>query len=177
MIDVARTNLESFGDRVSFVHADLAQPLAIEPPVDAVISTATFHWVRDHDALFANLAAVMNPGAPLVAQFGGQGNIERAIRAIETAGVDLSMRWTYPSVDDTKARLERLGYVDVECWLHDEPTPFPDEDACVEFLRTVILREQVTSGEADEAVLHAAARALPDFTLDYVRLNVMAVRA
>ena len=27
-------------------------------PVDAVLSTATFHWVPDHDALFANLAAV-----------------------------------------------------------------------------------------------------------------------
>ena len=41
------------GDRVSYVHADLGQPLPIDEPVDAVLSTATFHWVPDHDALFA----------------------------------------------------------------------------------------------------------------------------
>ena len=44
-------------DRVTFVRADLADPpLPIDGAVDAVMSTAAFHWVLDHDALFDGLA-------------------------------------------------------------------------------------------------------------------------
>ncbi len=67
MLVEARARLERFGDRVSFVECDLGRPLPVEGPVDAVFSTATFHWVADHDALFANLAAVLRPGGWLVA--------------------------------------------------------------------------------------------------------------
>src|SRR6476661_1994731 len=65
--------LPSFGDRVSYVRADLERPLPLTAPVDALLSTATFHWVKDHDALFANLAAVLRPGGWFVAQCGGFG--------------------------------------------------------------------------------------------------------
>jgi trans-aconitate 2-methyltransferase len=71
MIEQARGRLERFGDRVTFVLADLMRPLPVAEPADAVFSTATFHWVPDHDALFANLAGAMRPGARLVAQCGG----------------------------------------------------------------------------------------------------------
>ena len=38
-------------------------PASLEhPAVDAILSTATFHWVADHDALFRNLATVTRPG-------------------------------------------------------------------------------------------------------------------
>jgi hypothetical protein len=51
---------------VSFVDADLLDlhpdMLGADAPVDAVFSTATFHWVTDHDRLSANLAVVLRPG-------------------------------------------------------------------------------------------------------------------
>ena len=43
MIERARERLGD--DRVTYVVADLQEPLPIEPPVDAVLSTATFHWM------------------------------------------------------------------------------------------------------------------------------------
>src|SRR6476659_6884774 len=43
--------------------------------VDAVFSTATFHWVKDHALLWRNLRGVMSDGGKLVAQCGGEGNI------------------------------------------------------------------------------------------------------
>ena len=55
MIERARERLGD--DRVTYVVADLQRPIPIDEPVDAVLSTATFHWVLDHDALFRNLAA------------------------------------------------------------------------------------------------------------------------
>ena len=81
MIEAARERLAPFGDRIEFVVADLGVPLPLAEPVDAILSTATFHWVPDHDALFANLAAVLRPGGRLVAQCGGAGNIA-SIRAV-----------------------------------------------------------------------------------------------
>ncbi|HEX7473081.1 MAG TPA: methyltransferase domain-containing protein, partial [Candidatus Limnocylindrales bacterium] len=54
MVEEARRRL---GDdaRLTFVVADLLEPLPVVPPVDAILSTATFHWVTDHDRLFRNL--------------------------------------------------------------------------------------------------------------------------
>src|SRR5688500_7141013 len=75
MVEAARSRLARFGNRVEFVVADLGQPLPVAEPVDAILSTATFHWVLDHDALFRNLAAVLQPGGRLVAQCGGSGNV------------------------------------------------------------------------------------------------------
>src|SRR5215212_8517559 len=88
MLEQARGRLARFGDQVSYVHADLGQPLPLEEPVDAILSTATFHWVADHDALFANLAPAVRHGGWLVAQCGGFGNIARFLEI--AASVDPS---------------------------------------------------------------------------------------
>ena len=86
MIEAARDRLAPFGDRIEYVVADLGRPLPIDGPVDAILSTATFHWVPDHDALFANLAAVLRPGGRLVAQCGGAGNIATVQAVLATIG-------------------------------------------------------------------------------------------
>ena len=86
MIEAAKERLAPFGDRIEYVVADLGKPLPLDQPVDAIVSTATFHWVPDHDALFANLAAVLPPGGRLVAQCGGFGNIDSIKRVLATIG-------------------------------------------------------------------------------------------
>ena len=54
--------------------ADLLE-LEGREPVDAILSTATFHWIPDHERLFARLRAALKPGGRLVAQCGGEGNV------------------------------------------------------------------------------------------------------
>jgi SAM-dependent methyltransferase len=54
MIEEARRRLAELGDRVTFVCADLTTFVS-DVPVDAVFSTATFHWLHDHDRLFASI--------------------------------------------------------------------------------------------------------------------------
>src|SRR4051794_39825179 len=56
--------------RVELVFADLNQRLPFDLPVDAIFSTATFHWIADHERLFNNLARVLRPRGQLVAQCG-----------------------------------------------------------------------------------------------------------
>src|SRR3954462_5732365 len=71
MIDAARERLGSEADlRVAaLVGLDLGGET-----VDVVFSTATFHWIADHDALFASLRGVPGRGGRLVARGGGGAN-------------------------------------------------------------------------------------------------------
>ena len=103
MLDRARERLGA--ERVTYVLADLNEPLPVEPPAEAVLSTATFHWVLDHDALFRNLAAVMRPGAQLVAQCGGRGNIASIEAALAAMGEGLTGRKHYAGPEETRKRL------------------------------------------------------------------------
>jgi trans-aconitate 2-methyltransferase len=170
--------LERLGsDRVTYLTNDLMEPIPIEP-VDAILSTATFHWVPDHDRLFANLAAVLRPGGQLVAQCGGWGNLERVnVAAARAAGIDLASTKTYPTPEETWTRLEAEGFVDIETWLQEAPVELPPEEL-EPYLRTVILSGEVarrTPEDADELV-HAVATALGEPQIDYARLNIMARR-
>src|SRR3954454_20494484 len=72
MIDAAR---ERLGDTADLRVADLVGLDLSGATVDVVFSTATFHWIADHDALLASLRAALRPGGRLVAQCGGAGNI------------------------------------------------------------------------------------------------------
>src|SRR4051794_32143311 len=54
MLAQASLHLRGQGLKVPLVCADL-QRLALRPWAELIFSTATFHWVRDHDALFAGL--------------------------------------------------------------------------------------------------------------------------
>jgi trans-aconitate 2-methyltransferase len=179
MVDAARARLAPFGDRVALLVADLAAPLPVAPAsVDAVLSTATLHWIADHDAVFRNLARVLRPGGRLVAQYGGGENIARVRAAIRDAGDPWAGPWTFATPEETRRRLEAAGFRDVEAWLHDEPTPIEPGEPLRAYLRTVILGahlDRMPERERDAFVDSVAAR-LPDGVIDYVRLNVLATR-
>jgi trans-aconitate 2-methyltransferase len=176
MLETARRRLAPFGDRIRFVLADLMAPLPIDEPVDAVLSTATFHWVPDHDALFAHLAAVLRRGGRLVAQCGGAGNLASVVRVLVELGADPFTGKVFATPERTAERLRASGFVDVECWLHTEPTSFETLEALETFLRTVVLGDHVKTMTEEEAAgfTHAVAVRLPRHELDYVRLNIVA---
>ena len=185
MIAEARRRLAAATDRVTFVVADLLEPLPIEPPVDAILSTATFHWVLDHEVLFRNLAAVVRPGGRFVAQCGGGPNIEAVLMAaagvMADFGLDPAWRgpWLFATPNDTARRLETAGFVDIETWLNPEPTPLEPGEPLETFLSTVVLREHVARlPEADRpAFVRAVAARMPRPEIDYIRLNIVARRA
>ena len=179
MIEAARDRLARFGDRIDYVVADLGQPLPVDGLVDAVLSTATFHWVLDHDALFRNLAAVTRSGGRLVAQCGGAGNIASVMAVLARTGDGWLGEKYFATPLATTRRLDAAGYVDIECWLSDEPTRFERGEPLETFLRTVVLGGHLPRlpEEARDAFVHEVAEALPEPVIDYVRLNILARRA
>jgi trans-aconitate 2-methyltransferase len=179
MVEAARGRLARFGDRVDYVVADLGEPLPLTRPVDAILSTATFHWIADHDALFANLAAVLKPGGRLVAQCGGAGNIASVQRALAALGDGWLGPVHFASPMETVSRLDASGFVDIECWLSDVPTRFAPGEPFETFLRTVILGAHLERLPASgrDAFVRAVAERLPEPLIDYVRLNIVARRS
>jgi trans-aconitate 2-methyltransferase len=180
MIEEARRRLAVFGNRITYVVADLGRPLPLGglAPVDAILSTATFHWVPDHDALFANLAAVLRPGGRLVAQCGGSGNIARIQAVLATLGDGWLGDVHFETPAATQRRLAAAGFVDIETWLQPEPTRFEPGEAFETYLRTVVLGSHVArlpASERDTFVATVAER-LGDPVIDYVRLNIVARR-
>ena len=180
MIEEARGRLAGFGDRVAYVVADLGRPLPLGSlaPVDAILSTATFHWVPDHDALFANLAAVLRVGGRLVAQCGGSGNIASIQAVLATIGDGWLGDVHFETPEATARRLAAAGFVDIETWLQPEPTRFERGEAFETYLRTVVLGSHVARlppSERDAFVSEVAGR-LGDPVIDYVRLNITARR-
>jgi trans-aconitate 2-methyltransferase len=178
MVEVARGRLARFGDRIDYVVADLGRPLPIGP-VDAILSTATFHWVPDHDALFRNLAAVLRPGGRLVAQCGGVGNIASIEQVLATVGDGWIGIHHFETPEATRRRLEASGFVDIECWLNDEPTRMEPGEPFLAYLRTVVLGAHLERLPPEErgAFVQTVASRLPGTTIDYVRLNILARRA
>ena len=164
--------------------ADL-RSLELAEPVDAIFSNAVFHWIRDHDALFARLFAALRPGGRLVAQCGGRGNLERFHSYLaDLAGEEPFRRhlagwqgpWRFSTPREAAASLRRAGFVDVECWL--EPSElYPPEPR--EFLRVACLGPHLERlpEELRGAFLDAVlARRTGPVLLDYVRLNIDARR-
>jgi trans-aconitate 2-methyltransferase len=162
--------------------SDLTE-LELDHQVDDVFSSAVFHWVLDHDLLFRRLAAVLRPGGAIAAQCGGAGNIDRLRKISDevAAGEPFASYfegfdepWNYAGAEETEARLDAAGFVDVRCWLQPW-TIEPPEPA--EFLRTVCLGPHMDRLPEElrapfiEKVLEIEPAPL---RLEYVRLNIEA---
>ena len=150
-------------------------------PVDAIFSTATFHWIADHERLFARLRGALRDGGRLVAQCGGEGNIT-GLRA--RAGEVLAREpyaeafagfrppWNYAAPQATEERLLGAGFESAECWLQPAPTQ-PEHPR--EFLATIVLGPHVQHLPAHlrEPFLDDVLEQLGSpVIVDYVRLNI-----
>jgi trans-aconitate methyltransferase len=190
MLVTARANLRpAFGDRVRFVQVALpAMPFASW--ADVVFSTATFHWIADHRALFRAIFRALRPGGRLLAQCGGGANLERAHGLAEQVMADEPFRaffidwprpWEFASAQTTAGRLRDAGFTAIETGLEPAPTTFPTEADYREFVTTVIYHphlERLPSAELKrrfiDGVTRLAAVDDPPFMLDYWRLNMSA---
>jgi trans-aconitate 2-methyltransferase len=173
MVELARERLCNSGDGLlSCIWCQDLLGLEVPEPVDLVFSTATFHWIADHERLFARLRAALKPGGRLVAQCGGAGNIAAIRRAIEDVSGDDWMPWNFATPEETERRLRAAGFSEARAWLYDRPVE-PAEP--LEFLKTVILGEhllRLPEAERDGFARSVLERLDQPFVAHYVRLNI-----
>jgi trans-aconitate 2-methyltransferase len=178
MIAAAR---ERLGDGVELLVQDLDRLDLGGRRLDAVLSTATFHWIPDHARLFARLRAVLRTGGRLIAQCGGEGNTPELLAAGASVGARRPFSeylagwdgpWNYAAPQQTAARLSAAGFIDVETWLVAKPAPYQD---LREWLRTNALTAHTARlpAELRERYIDAVLAELggePHVT--YIRLNI-----
>jgi trans-aconitate 2-methyltransferase len=194
MLGVAARTVRTAGSpssaRLQFVRAD-GTALPFASAVDAVFSTATLHWVADHDAAFGSVFTALRPGGRFVAQCGGGDNLLRLyMRAADLMRVAAFSRffwdwrdpWHFASPEDTQAALHRAGFADVRVWLESTPASFRDAATYSEFISCVCIRHHLARlpqdlhGNFASDLTQSAAADDPPFTLDYWRLNIDARR-
>ncbi len=176
MLRQAAARLARFGDRVTYVKADLARPpLPVRGPVDAIMSTATLHWILDHDALFRGIGGALRPRGQLSFQCGGEGNAAAMIEAVRDQGVETAGAFHMAAVEETQIRLAAHGFVDIDAWLQPQTIAFETRSDMLEYIVTPYLRP--ATGLPDEE-LYRLANGVVDrlgvLAIDYVRLNVTA---
>jgi trans-aconitate 2-methyltransferase len=188
MLQAARAYLEpDFAGRVEFVGCDLLD-MPFENEFDGIFSTASFHWVLDHERLFRNLHRALRPGGWLVAQCGGAGNLDRFLGEVKRlmkapayapyfAGY--ASPWEFSDAKRAADGLRRTGFEEIETSLEEAPTSFPNAAEFQQFVESVILRNHLLR-LPDENVRQKflaeltewSARAETPFLLDYWRLNL-----
>jgi trans-aconitate 2-methyltransferase len=177
--------------RVTFVEADLLEiDHVLDERVEAIFSTAVFHWIADHGRLFSALRGVLRPTGYLVAQCGGAGNLANFMRVADLVasqppfvavlhGLDL-WRFFY-TPQETEARLLAAGFSRARAWLEPSPQAFADATALADFCRAVVLTSHVSAlpeslrDDFVDRVVAEIARREGAFSLDYVRLNLEAL--
>ena len=190
MLETAASWLKAHAPAVRLARVDAAA-LPFNRAFDVAFSAATFHWVRDHAALFRSIVTALARGGRLEAQCGGGPNL--ALLLARADGLMSSRRfapyfsdwhdpWYFADVESTARRLATAGFTDVGVGLEPAPVTFDTPHTFMEFIRTVCIRhhlERLPSDErsafAQELTIQAAGDA-PPFTLDYWRLNIAARR-
>ena len=180
MIDAAR---ERLGPDADLRVGDLLA-LDLGEPVDAILSTATFHWIADHERLFARLRGALVPSGRLVAQCGGETNIDilrgkaNQVLAHEPYAQhfrDWNPPWNYAGPDVTRERLLAAGFSSAECWL--QPAPREPENPRA-FLSTIVLGphvQQLPEALREPFMDDVLAKLGEPVVVDYVRLNIDAI--
>jgi trans-aconitate 2-methyltransferase len=177
MVDAARRRL---GPDADLRVLDLLE-LDLDEPFDAIFSTATFHWIADHDLLFRRLRAALRRGGRLVAQCGGEGNITvlrgKVAPLLSREPYAEHFRewrppWNYAGPDRTHERLVSAGFASAKCRL----APAPQEpEHPREFLSTIVLGPHVQQlpEELRERFMDDVMQLLGEpVVVDYVRLNI-----
>jgi len=188
MIDQARAYLEpDFAGRVEFVCGDvLNQPFKEE--FDGIFSTASFHWVRDHERLFRELYRALRPRGWLCAQCGGGPNIARLLSRVQVllatkpyaeifAG--FQSLWEFADADTAATRLRAAGFEQINTSVEQAPTRFDNAEEFQRFVESVILHrhlDRIPTPELRQNLMaeltRQAATDDPPFLLDYWRLNL-----
>lgn len=190
MLFEAQPWLNTHAPRVAIVMGDGAS-LPFVRAFDVVFSTATFHWILDHGALFRAVITALKKGGRLEAQCGGGPNLAR-LRARAAALAreprfahyfeEWSEPWHYADEQTTRNRLAAAGFEAVDVSLEPAPVQFDSPIEFAEFITTVCIRPHLARlplserGMFTSELTSRCAEGENPLSLDYWRLNISARR-
>jgi trans-aconitate methyltransferase len=110
-----------------------AHHLTFNNEFDAVFSNAALHWMTEAEKVIAGVKRALKPKGRFVGEFGGHGNIQSILDALQIAlkerGINLAdvNPWYFPTVEEYKGLLEQAGFRVDTIELIPRPTPLPTD--------------------------------------------------
>ncbi len=165
------------------------QQLAFDAEFDAVFSNAALHWMTDVDRVLAGVRRALRPAGRFVAEFGGHGNVAAIVTgmravALRRAGIaELAGPWFFPSPEVYEEMLENSGFTVRRIGLYPRPTALKTGmRAWLGIFRAPFFAQfgdaaDEVMGEVEDLLRPSLCDARGNWTADYVRLRVEAVKA
>jgi len=155
---------------------------------DAVFSNAALHWMKKPKAVISGVWRALKPGGRFVAEFGGYGNVETIVNAIESAlltrrGTIVVGPWYFPQPQEYTALLEAKGFEVEKIELIPRPTPLPGnisgwlETFAQSYTAALPVGERPRFiAEVVESLRPKLCDTNGNWTADYVRLRFVATK-
>ncbi|MEH2453428.1 methyltransferase domain-containing protein [Nostoc sp.] len=192
-VDHAATMIEKARQNYPHIRFDVADArnFQVDKPLDAVFSNAVLHWVKEADSAIASIHQALKPGGRFVAEFGGKGNIQAIVTALESALEPFNISaqtlnpWYYPSIGEYASLLEQQGFDVIHAILFARPTPLADKEAGMANWIQMFASAFLTLLPADQQtqVIHAVEEYLKPtlyqqgtWTADYRRIRIVAIK-
>ena len=169
-----------------------ARALPFQEEFDAVFSNAALHWIPQAEQVVAGISRSLKFGGRFIAEFGGQGNVQNVVAALEQGLADLNISvdganpWYYPSIAEYSALLEQHGLEVRQAILFDRPTQLDDGELglvnwiamfCESFVSRVPQERRADYLHAVEAAARQTLWKSDRWELDYRRLRLQAAKS
>jgi trans-aconitate 2-methyltransferase len=188
MVEQAKSNLSAYRN-VRVIHSSM-EHVNLPTKVDVIFSNAALHWVLDQEGVFSHFWQLLKPNGELLIEYGGHGNVERAVRVISKLMefsqfkehfVNWKQSWYFPKADEIERLLENAKFRDIQINLSKRTTSFSDRDEFAIFVKTVIMKpflgylpDRAKKEQFLDAFLKEIELSGWKWSLDYVRLGIFA---
>jgi len=130
MIEQAQKNYPD----LKFTVAD-ARNFEFSQLFDGVFSNAALHWVKEPEQVIKCIWQALKPGGRFVAEFGGKGNVQAILEALESTIQITENPWYFPSIAEYATLLEQQGFCVTYATLFERPTPLEGEAGMANWLQ------------------------------------------
>jgi trans-aconitate 2-methyltransferase len=188
MVEQAKSNLSAYRN-VRVIHSSMDK-VNLPTKVNVIFSNAALHWVIDQESVFSHFWQLLKPNGELLTEYGGHGNVERAVRVIfklmqsnqfREDFVNWKQSWYFPKADEIEIMLQKVKFRDIQINLSKRTTSFSDRNEFAIFVKTVIMKPflgYLPDTEKKEQFLDAFLKEIEQsdwaWSLDYVRLGIFA---
>jgi trans-aconitate methyltransferase len=179
MIEQAEKNYPN----LKFTVAD-ARNFEFSQLFDAIFSNAALHWVTEPEAAINCIWKALKPGGRFVAEFGGKGNVQSIVEALES-GLQIKQNlWYFPSIAEYATLLEQQGFCVTYAKLFERPTPLDGEAGMANWMQMFCsnLFSEVPPNQQNKVIQEVEQCLRPRlyrdnvWFADYKRIRVMAIK-
>lgn len=193
-IDSASTMIEQARSHYPHLQFEVgdATNLQFSQRFDAVFSNAVLHWIKAPEKVVTGICRALKPGGRFVAEFGGKGNVQKIITAIDnamhSAGYPINEQlhpWYFPSIGEYAPLLEQQGLQVIFATLFERPTLLDDGEKGMfnwikmfasNFLKGIPVTQQTDILTDIENQLRPQLYQDDTWFADYKRIRVVAIK-